>query len=976
MRNKKRASTLVMVLCVFGFIVIVGVSVMTLAGVANQQASHTLGQQQADFAAQSVLDTVSAKIVDQTIDPFTLGKGSSYKVEGSGSDDVFGEYDISIEKDSKGGIGNVFRVAVTAEKNGFISSMHKLLQYTSGEGEDEVDLAKIFDVVAGATNLNPGMSMVPSSVGSSTSEGSVFFDNGDNTTTFTGGSGVTKNVDAIGKLNLGVGTFGTQGEDTHVQANGDIEIKTSGAVYSDVRSEGNVTVDGSQNIPGDIYANGDVVLKNGAVVAGDVHAGGTVTLQGWGVKVKGTIYANGTRKDDGTFENGNVNITAGAAAEGDIYANGTVLVDGYDAVSKGTIYANGDVTVQNSATVNAIKSNANVVVNNSIYNGSVGSIECMGNVDVAGLVKSTIKAGGNGNFSGTFSGNIYVEGEVKVGNITGMKDVYSNTKVNFDSNTRIASSVYPNIYAPSIMGKDADISYCHLFAWGKPGIVELDNCIASAASNSLCTVIYANSDVNIKNAARSPYFTVVEIYARQDVNLTNATLTDSWAGTNLIRALGEVKMDGGKLAGSTVEVGGNINITNNATIMNNTQLFADRTINFENSLMQLGSIFANREVTLNGNTSIIGTTISSAGALTVNLSAGAQRSMATVKVNGAATFDHANFSSLTMDAISGASFTNSQVGGGTIRIPQGQSITKTDSSVPEPTYVIPPDVIEPVAPFTNTTFGEIPKGEGVQQTEKLDIPYDEMPMVDLKLQEKYANPTVWNVPAAIDEQMKQNNIDFAFNNKKPIGYEIAGNDYIFKNNCNLTIDFQKAQGQQYGKNLVFDATEADLYVRLKMPEGGGYTMEVTSGVNILTKGDHNVYLFLDEGTNASNFVNFALKGNTFMGHYDYAAAGPPAVDARVPNLYVISNAKGVVMDLSLYNSAHAFFYAPYGTVKMTGSSIFASGAKLYGSAIASHIEMGDNQKYIQYTSTGTSGGGGSAGVSGWTVVGTYPGTGE
>ncbi|MEG1990795.1 MAG: hypothetical protein RR351_01790, partial [Christensenella sp.] len=81
MWKKKRGSTLVMVLCVFAFVLIVGVGVMTLAGVASKQMSNTLGQQRADAAAYSVLDTVSTQIMDRTIDPFALGKGATYKTE-------------------------------------------------------------------------------------------------------------------------------------------------------------------------------------------------------------------------------------------------------------------------------------------------------------------------------------------------------------------------------------------------------------------------------------------------------------------------------------------------------------------------------------------------------------------------------------------------------------------------------------------------------------------------------------------------------------------------------------------------------------------------------------------------------------------------------------------------------------------------------------------------------------------------------
>ena len=113
-----------------------------------------------------------------------------------------------------------------------------------------------------------------------------------------------------------------------------------------------------------------------------------------------------------------------------------------------------------------------------------------------------------------------------------------------------------------------------------------------------------------------------------------------------------------------------------------------------------------------------------------------------------------------------------------------------------------------------------------------------------------------------------------------------------------------------------------------------------------------------------------------MCYYDFAGGVPQEGDTRTPYLYLVSNAKGVIMDISQYNAAYAYFYAPQGTVKMTGSAVFSGGAKLYGSAIASHIEMGDNLRYIQYTPEGTFGSAGGGEISGWTVLGTYPGTGE
>ena len=967
MRNGKRASTLVMVLCVFGFIVIVGVGVMTLAGVANEQASRTYGQQQADFAAQSVLDTVNGQIVDQTIDPFALGTGPTYKIEGGGSDALFGDYGIQIEKDSKSGTENVFRVAVTAEKNGFTSSMYSLLQYTSGSGGEEIGLASLFDVVAGATNLNPNASMLPSTPGSSGSEGSVFFDNGENSTTFSGGKGVTKNVDTVGPLALGAGGFGTQDGDTHIQSTGDIRITTDGFVYSTVRSEKSVTIERSQNVLGDIYADGDVTVKSGALVQGDIHAGGTVTIEGWGAAVNGTIYANGAKKDDGTLEGGNVNITAGALAQGDIYANGTVSVDGNGAQSKGDIYAGGDVSVQNGASVAKVKSNGNVFVKNGVYNGSVGSIECMGDVDLDGKFTGEVRANGKGKLAGSYSGNIYINGTVEITSITAMKELHCGATIFLNGVTAPQAEAYPGFYAPMIVAENSDLSCCNLYAQGKPGTVELKNSTAYAWDESRAPQFYANGDVTVEdcNSLRN-----VKVFTNGHIVLRNSqVLRDEWSGGNTLSAWGEIQVEGGTVQGN-LTAGGGIEAYD-AEIKAN--LYANREIRMKNVSAEMGVWQCNWDMDIEGTLAASNIDAFVGGNLGMRLSRQqAQGTGLNFSVNGTAAFENVNFTG-NMNVIGGGSFQNSTVMGMLVfgAQPSVEGSALTGLAVVDPAEIIP------VTPLGGVELIDVPSGSGsITEVEKLDIPYDEMPMVDLKLQEKYENLPEWKIPAAIEAQMKQNNVYFAFNEKNPAGYEIDGNDYIFTKNCNLTLDFQKAQGQQYGKNLVFDATDSDLYIRLKMPENGGYTMEVTSGVNILTKGDHNVYLFLDEGTDAGSFVNWKLRGNTFMGYYDYAGGVPQEGDTRTPNLYLVSNAKGVIMDISQYNAAYAYFYAPQGTVKMTGSAVFSGGAKLYGSAIASHIEMGDNLRYIQYTPEGTFGSAGGGEISGWTVLGTYPGTGE
>jgi hypothetical protein len=76
-----------MALFMLAFVVIVGTSVVLLAGTSSNQTVKTIAQQQANFTAKSVLDSVVAKIQSGEIDPGDIESKGLEKLTGSGTDD-------------------------------------------------------------------------------------------------------------------------------------------------------------------------------------------------------------------------------------------------------------------------------------------------------------------------------------------------------------------------------------------------------------------------------------------------------------------------------------------------------------------------------------------------------------------------------------------------------------------------------------------------------------------------------------------------------------------------------------------------------------------------------------------------------------------------------------------------------------------------------------------------------------------------
>lgn len=120
----KKGSTLVLVLLVLAFVVILGTGVIMSASASSRQTSRTMGQQQADYTALSVIDAVIAKILDGSVVPL-----ASATVAGSGSDAALGTYQFTIEPIDD----NLFKISANATYAGFEGQSYRIIQYSPGK---------------------------------------------------------------------------------------------------------------------------------------------------------------------------------------------------------------------------------------------------------------------------------------------------------------------------------------------------------------------------------------------------------------------------------------------------------------------------------------------------------------------------------------------------------------------------------------------------------------------------------------------------------------------------------------------------------------------------------------------------------------------------------------------------------------------------------------------------------------------------
>ncbi len=240
------------------------------------------------------------------------------------------------------------------------------------------------------------------------------------------------------------------------------------------------------------------------------------------------------------------------------------------------------------------------------------------------------------------------------------------------------------------------------------------------------------------------------------------------------------------------------------------------------------------------------------------------------------------------------------------------------------------------------------------------------------INKNYAGPTytatvkaAWTIPAAVRQGMV--NIDVDLGSAGGVNYTVNGSYYIINQNGFVTF-----RNYTWTKQVVFDATNQDLYICLANASNNGQTITLEQGLDILSKGSYNVYIFLDDGT---NYVNLNIPGNCFAGNYAYLS-GIPQANKATPNLYIVSNKQSVV-SVTSNSTIYGFIYDPNGSVNMSDNGLFYDPYKLYGAAVASRMNFASSTKYYYISNTGGGSGGGSGTLS-WTgsdckILGTYIG---
>lgn len=215
-----------------------------------------------------------------------------------------------------------------------------------------------------------------------------------------------------------------------------------------------------------------------------------------------------------------------------------------------------------------------------------------------------------------------------------------------------------------------------------------------------------------------------------------------------------------------------------------------------------------------------------------------------------------------------------------------------------------------------------------------------------------ATPTNdWTVSPALLQSMAQNIQNIT----------IAQSNITINQNCTLSLSYSS---NDYGRKLTFDATNQDIYVMLATSVG--QTVNIQDGLDILSKGSHNVYLFLDNGTKYVRNLN--VTANCFLGYYNYGNGVP--TPNPVANLYIISNKQSIISFTS-NSTLNGFIYAPKGSVSMQDDGVTGNGYKLYGAVIASNFNFGSSTNYYYVNASGQAGGSGSG--SDLNILGTYIG---
>lgn len=136
----------------------------------------------------------------------------------------------------------------------------------------------------------------------------------------------------------------------------------------------------------------------------------------------------------------------------------------------------------------------------------------------------------------------------------------------------------------------------------------------------------------------------------------------------------------------------------------------------------------------------------------------------------------------------------------------------------------------------------------------------------------------------------------------------------------------------HGKNLNFDTTSGDLFIKVANPNVDKSAHEFTfgDGTNINVIGDNDVYFLLDEGVSFKHTV------------YSGCRIGPGGTGG--PQFYMISNSDDVTIDFGNTDQVqNVFIYCPYGKFRIAGSG------GLTGAVVAGDINTATTGNKFAYS---------------------------
>lgn len=551
-----------------------------------------------------------------------------------------------------------------------------------------------------------------------------------------------------------------------------------------------------------------------------------------------------------------------------------------------TINATEDIKIYGSASIYAnVNSNKNI---------SIGG---------AGIVAGDVCADGDVvmNGSGHVKGNIYANGKVTLsGGAVVDGNIYAKGDVTLNSSPEVKGSVYSE---GNIIAIQSTVN---------GGLYSNKSVLLTGNANK----VYANGDIDLSQCT-----SVTELKSNASIYISNSTITSNvYAKADIVLGKNKSGTTSGAIVTGSLNALGKISVyqsTVNGNLQSAGDILLDSYSYIGGSMHTLGNVSVTNEAKFVGD-------VFAAGKFTMT-----SNSQGNVLAGGNAEITYSLLTgnlSVKGNALLINSKDNKNVSG-TVYL--GGSLDPASKSYDNNIVYVSPSSIATVEPVDDVPVITAVGSENKVQALNLNI--------EIKA-------PAWNLPALNLQEVKQTTITVKLNATSSTSYTISGNNHIINRNCTLIID---PKSFSWDKKIVFDATDQDLYILLKA-SGNNDTVDIKSGVDILSKGDHNVFLYLDDGE--GNYVNLNVGSNSFVGYYNYLN-GVPDPDSRKPNLFIICNAQGSQGDTPLisfnsYNSLYAYIYAPYATVDLGGSAMLDK--KLYGAVVASNMYMGSRMDYAHY----------------------------